>query len=235
MARTQADFHNRMLSSLSSADFTLIAPHLEHVILPVGFTLVETGQPIEFVYFLEAGIASVVTDSTGTALEVGIYGREGLSGSSLLLGSDRTPHRHFMQLAGHGNRVNSERLFAAVASSTTLQGALLRFVHTFMLQVTTTAISNATFTIEERLARWLLMCDDRVDGHQFPITHQFLSMMLGVQRAGVTNALNALAGAQLISAQRQLIQIKNREGLINLAKGAYGVSELEYIRLLGPF
>ena len=234
MAIVQTDVRNRLLTRLSARDFSLLASHLEPVELPLGFTLVEPNKAIPFMYFLDAGVCSVVTTATINVLEVGIYGREGVSATVLILDSDRTPHRHFMQIAGRGHRMTSKSLLAAIEVSPTLQRTLLRFVLTFNLQVATTAMSNASLTIDQRLARWLLMCDDRCDGHQFPLTHQFLSMMLAVQRAGVTNALNALAGAQLISTQRQLIRILDREGLVRLAATTYGTAESEYQRLLGP-
>jgi hypothetical protein len=109
----------------------------------------------------------------------------------------------------------------------------MRYVHAFHIQATYTALINARCKIEERLARWLLMCDDRVVGSRLVITHEYLSVMLGVRRPGVTVALQVIEGRGLVQSRRGEVIIRDREGLIQLADGGYGESEAEYRRLVG--
>jgi CRP-like cAMP-binding protein len=138
-----------------------------------------------------------------------------------------------MQVAGNGHRIASDAFRDAMDRSRTLHGLFLKFVQVFMIQLTQTAVANGRSKIEERLARWLLMADDRLDTADMPLTHEFMSMMLGVRRAGVTDAVHALAGHGLIRADRGNIQIIDREGLSESANGCYGQPEREYKRLIG--
>jgi CRP-like cAMP-binding protein len=111
----------------------------------------------------------------------------------------------------------------------------LRYVEAFQVQVAHTALSHGSYTIEERLARWLLMCHDRLDGDDLPLVHEFLALMLGVRRSGVTLALQILEGAGVIHAKRGLITVHDRAKLQEIAGGSYGVPEVEYRRLIGEF
>ncbi len=225
---------NRLLLALSVGDFTLVEPQLERVLLPVGTRLVEPNTPIEHVYFLEQGIASVVAaTSQDRRIEVGIIGREGLTGIPVLLGTDCTPHECFIQTPGEGLRIRADDLRRAMAGSASLHHYLLRFVQAFMIQMGQTALSNGSHVIEQRLARWLLMCHDRVDGDELSTTHEFLSLMLGVRRAGVTQTLQVLEDQGLISAKRGQITVVNRAKLEAVAGDSYGVPEAEYARLIG--
>jgi CRP-like cAMP-binding protein len=225
---------NRLLLALSVQDFTLVEPQLERVPLPVGTRLVEPNTPIEHAYFLEQGIASVVaTTPQGRRIEAGIIGREGLSGIPVLLGADHTPQECFIQAAGEGLRIRADDLRRAMAGSASLHQHLLRFVQAFMVQMGQTALSNASHVLEQRLARWLLMCHDRVDGNDLSTTHEFLSLMLGVRRAGVTETLVGLEERGLISTRRSHVAVLDRVGLEEAAGDSYGVAEAEYARLIG--
>jgi CRP-like cAMP-binding protein len=225
---------NRLLLALSVQDFSRLEPQLERVPLPVGMRLVEPNTPIEHVYFLEEGIASVVaTTPQGRRIEAGIVGREGLSGIPILLGADRTPQECFIQTAGEGLRIGADDLRRAMASSASLHQHLLRFVQAFMIQIGQTALANGCHTLEQRLARWLLMCHDRVDGDEVFTTHEFLSLMLGVRRAGVTDALKILEERGLISTKRGQVTVLDRAKLEAVAGDSYGVPEAEYARLIG--
>jgi CRP-like cAMP-binding protein len=175
----------------------------------------------------------VATSDDGRRLEVGLYGREGMSGTTLVLGSDRTPHEHFYQVEGSAVLVGADELSGAIERSRPLNRLLLRYVQAFQTQITYTALSNGTYTIGERLARWLLMCHDRVDGDELPLTHEFLGLMLGVRRSSVTVALQTLEGAQVISARRGQLHILDRSKLEDIAGDSYGRSEAEYVRLIG--
>ena len=132
-------------------------------------------------------------------------------------------HQVVVQAEGRALRISRAKLLNAIRKSPTLSAMLLRFAHTFNVQISQTALSNGHFTIHQRLARWLLMCQDRVNSHEFPITHKFLSVMLAVRRAGITDALNYLEGKKAIRAMRGRIVILNRAILEDMAGGAYGV------------
>lgn len=161
---------NRILSALSRADFRLLEEHLEAVDLPVRKQLTAPNKPVEDVYFPESGIASVVANGENE-LEIGMIGREGMTGVSVVLGdSTRAPHQTYMQVAGHGHRLSAGRLREAMEASISLHRTLLLYAHSFMTQTTETALANGRHKIEERLSRWLLMADDRVDGNEIPLT-----------------------------------------------------------------
>lgn len=231
----QSTIRNRLLANLTLADFALIAPYLEPFELHRDYVLVTPNQPIEYVYFIESGMVSVVAEKAdGRSIEVGVYGRDGMGSTTVLLGTDRTPHHHYMQIAGSGFQVKTSDFLQVVAQSQTFQTVMLRFVHVFMTQTAQSALVNGSSVIEERLARWVLMCQDRLDAMEFPITHDFLSMMLGVRRSSVTDAIHLLESDQLIKATRGNIEILDRDRLVRAAGASYGVPEAEYIRLFGP-
>ena len=217
---------NRILSRLSRQDLALLEPHLEAVDLPVRKPLEARKRRIDQVYFIESGFASVVANGTSKpSIEVGIIGREGMTGLAIVLGSDRAQHATYIQAAGKGLRISAARLREADERSNTLHRAMLRFAHSFLAQTTTTALANGRSKIEERLARWLLMADDRIDSEELPLTHEFLGLMLGTHRPGVTIALQALEKAGLITTRRSRITIVNRKRLEKSANGAYVTPE----------
>ena len=183
---------NWLLSRLARADARLLQPHLKAVDLPVRRQLEAGKKRVEDVYFLDTGLASVVANG-GHPIEVGMIGREGMTGLSVVLDGDyRSIHETFMQIGGGGQRISAGKLREAIDASTTLHQVFLRFAHAFMIQATQTALANGRSKIEERLARWLLMANDRVDGDALILTHEFLATMLGVGRSGVTVALQQL-------------------------------------------
>jgi len=223
---------NRLLASLSAADLALLQARLKPVDLPLETVLEEPHEPIDWVYFLESGIASVVAGD-GSRIEVGLIGREGMSGLSIVLGDDRSVNSTFMQGAGAGLRLSARDLRLALAKSNTLRLGLLRYAQVFSTQVAQTALSNGRGKLEARLARWLLMAQDRFASEAFPFTHRFLALMLGVRRPGVTVTLHILEGYGLIRATRGLITVVDRKGLEAHADRSYGVPEAEYERLIG--
>src|SRR5436853_2303105 len=213
---------NRILSRLSRQDFALLEPDIEAVDLPVRKPLEARRKRIDQVYFIESGFASVVANGTKKpSIEVGIIGREGMTGLAIILGSDRAQHATYIQAAGTGLRISADRLREADERSITLHRAMLRFVHAFLSQTTTTALANGRSKIEERLARWLLMANDRIDGEVLPLTHEFLGLMLGTHRPGVTIALQALEKAGLITTRRSHITIVDRKALEKSSNGTY--------------
>lgn len=229
----QCDARNQLLRVMREADFAALQPRLRHVELPLGEPLIRRHQPVQHLYFLESGVASIVTEGSNGRVEVGLSGREGLVGAvPVLLGSDRIPNDCFMQIPGEGWRIAAADLLETTEASPVLRRLLLRYVQTEIVQARQTAYVNATFTIETRLARWLLMCHDRVDGDDLPLKHEFLSMMLGVQRSGVTLALQNLEGGRCIRGRRGRVQVLDREQLRAVADAGYGTAEAEYARLI---
>ena len=227
-------FRNKLLVGLSGADLALLEP-LESCQLNKGQILDPANQPIENVYFPESGIASVIAlDDGGRRIEVGPFGREGMSGTSIVLGITSCPLETTVQLDGTAHRVSAEVLRRAVDDSSSLRQRLLSYVQAFHIQTTQTLLVNSYATVEQRLARWLLMAHDRVDGPTLSITHDYIAEMLGVRRAGVTEAVQMLEGRKFIRATRGLIEVQDRQGLVTLAGRAYGASEAEYARLLTP-
>ena len=189
---------------------------------------------IEDVYFMDAGIASVVAvQAKGERIEAGLIGREGMSGLAIVLGDDQSPHATYIQVAGEAQRISAKNLRNAIEASQTLRRLLLKFVQVFMVQTSHTAIANARSRIDQRLARWILMAHDRTGNDTLPLTHEFLSLMLGVRRAGVTEALQSLKRQKLIDNGRNNVVVLNREGILRTAGSSYGVPEMEYQRLIG--
>jgi CRP-like cAMP-binding protein len=214
---------NRLLSRLSRADSRLLEPHLEAIDLPVRKQLEARKKRVTHAYFIESGLASVVANGD-RPIEVGMIGREGVTGLSVVLdgnNSNRAVHETFMQIGGNGLRMPADNLIQAIEASVSLHRVLLRFAHAFMIQTTQTALANGRSKIEERLARWLLMSADRTNDSALPLTHEFLATMLGVQRSGVTVALQALERTGLISHRRGAITILDREALEKSSNGTY--------------
>jgi CRP-like cAMP-binding protein len=213
---------NRILASLKRKDFALLEPHLEPVDLPVRTSLEARRQRIDAVYFIESGFASVVADgSDKPGIEVGIIGREGMTGVEIVLGGDRAQHETYIQIAGTGQRMSAARLREADAQIPSFHRAMLDYVRAFLAQTTTTALANGRSKIDERLARWLLLAQDRVDGDELHLTHEFLSLMLGTHRPGVTVALQTLEDEGLIVSRRGRIKILDRAGLLTRSNGSY--------------
>lgn len=215
-------------------DLALLQPHFERVELKLKHILFEADAPIEHVHFFLGGLSSEIATLDGKGqLEIGCVGREGFSGHSVLLGVEASPHFAFMQASGSALRIRSDILLSATDTSKRLRMLLLRFIHVLMVQIASSAVSDARFTVRQRLARWLLMCQDRI-GDELPLTHEFLALMLGVRRSGVTEMIHVLEGENLIRAVRALITVKDRQGLIDVAAGCYGLPESEYRRLINP-
>jgi CRP-like cAMP-binding protein len=231
----QSSIRNRLLALLSANDYALLQSHLEFRDLPRNTILLDSNQAQEYVYFIESGLASQIASGEGKRkLEVGIYGRDGVGPTAGVLGVDRDPHLHIIQVSGGGYRISAEKLGIAMAESSSLRALLLRFVQIFMIQMGHTALSNNSLLIEQRLARWLAMCHDRLDGNELPITHEFLGIMIGVRRASVTEAIQILENKKIISARRATIEILDRAKLESSAAESYGVPEAEYRRIIGP-
>src|SRR5271154_443942 len=203
---------NKLLESLSTDDFDLLAPHLESVTLGLRKHLERPNRRIETVYFPEGGFASVVAvQSSGKEVEVGLIGREGMTGLPIVFGNHRSPHATYIQAPGTGKCIPATELRKATQASLSLRDSLLKFAQAFGVQTTHTAVSNAQSRLDVRLARWLLMAHDRIGEDTIPLTHEFLSLMLAVRRPGVTETLHLLREKGLIAYGRGQITLKDRK------------------------
>ncbi|MBY3417735.1 Crp/Fnr family transcriptional regulator [Rhizobium laguerreae] len=231
---SQSNVQNLLLRALAPEAFDLLRGTMQSVELPVKFELIAPDVPSETAYFLESGLGSVVAaNADDEAVEVGHIGYEGMAGAHVFLKVDQTPNRTFMQVQGHGISVPVSALHSMAQQVPSANHLLLRYVHCCELQLAHSALANARYNLTERLARWLLMCHDRLRNDDLPLTHEFLSLMLGVRRAGVTNEIHILEGVHAIKATRGNIRILDRRKLEHMAGGSYGMPEREYEQLTG--
>jgi CRP-like cAMP-binding protein len=212
---------NHILEALSRKDRELLEPDFETVDLPVRTQLANRRRRVEHVYFIDTGIGSIVADGSGQPIEIGIIGWDGISSIGVLLGKTHSTHDVFMQVAGTGRRIRADILCHADEHSISLHRVLMRYVNALYEQVGQTAVANGKSKIEERLARWLLMAHDRVEGDTFEMTHDFLGLMLATPRPGVTLAVGHLAGEGLINTKRDKITIIDRAGVEAKCKNIY--------------
>jgi CRP-like cAMP-binding protein len=222
---------NHVLRSLSEGDFALLQPRLERVKLNFRDDLELPNQPIEYAYFPEDGIVSVIAHGGGSFVEVGILGRDSFTAQPVVMGTDRSPSAAVVQVAGFAQRIRTEHFRHALRQSATLHHSLLAVVQSFVVQASLTALANGKSRIEDRMARWLLMAHDRVQGDSLPLTHEVLANTLGVRRAGVTVGLQKLEAEGLISTKRKVIEIRDRRGLEVLAGEVYSIQTNEQRRL----
>jgi CRP-like cAMP-binding protein len=205
---------NVILLSLSVSDYASLHPHLEYVQLPSHLVLHEAGGKLEFAYFPNRGLVSlVVVMEDGKTTEAGVLGKEGFTGIAAAVGLGRTPHQVVMQITGDGFRIETAALQATLESSPHLQLLLTRYAVVQGMQVAQTAACNRLHDIGQRLARWLLMAQDRVGLDCLPITHDFLATMLGTNRSSVTLAAGILQRKKVIEYTRGAVTIVNRKGL----------------------
>jgi CRP-like cAMP-binding protein len=233
-SRSSSRLRNRLLAALSPTDLALVEPHLNFLAVAVRHEIERPNRRIDTVYFMNAGIASVVAvQPDETQVEVGLVGPEGMTGTAVVLGGDQSPHSTYIQVAGEAQWIKADELRKAMSASESLRTMLLKYVQVFMVQSSHTAIANARAQIDRRLARWILMAHDRTGDKMLPLTHEFLSLMLGVRRPGVTEALQSLKQQKLIETGRNQIAILNRNGIEKAAGHSYGAPEKEYRRLIG--
>jgi CRP-like cAMP-binding protein len=228
-----AKHRNRLLAALSSVDLNLLEPHLESVRLEKRHVLEAPGKAIDYIYFPETFIASVVAIcGREERIEVGLIGCEGVTGMAVLLGDHRSPNSTYVQVEGEALRISPGPLHKALENSASLRGLLLRFAHVFAAQVAQTAVANGRAKLEQRLARWILMAHDRTVADDVSLTHEFLAVMLGVRRASVTVALDAFEKKGVIAARRGNITVVDRKAIEKTAGHFYGVPEAEFRRLI---
>jgi len=226
---------NCLLSKLPAGELNRLQPHLEPTDLPLGTVIYESGEPLKYVYFPTTAIISLLYETrTGESSEIGIAGNHGLIGLAGILGGKGTLGRAVVQSAGHGLRIDSEKLRGEVLSGGPLQDLMLRYAQAFMTQISQSAVCNRLHSVSQRLCRWLLMNHDQLPGDKLVMTHDMIAHMLGVRREGVTIAAGQLQELGAISYSRGTVNILDRKKLENAACECYEVVESEYDRLLGP-
>jgi CRP-like cAMP-binding protein len=231
--RSPYEVHNRILTALPPKELARLAPRLERVDLVVRQLLSKADTPIDYGYFPQKGVISLVRPmQDGAMVEVGLVGREGFVGLPAVLGGRTHTVEKMVQVQGSALRISARTLREELGNCPTLQAELLRYTQALLIQVSQTAACNGRHTIQERLARWLLMARDRTDDDVVPLSHEFLSMMLGARRSGVTMALGALRQAGLIDSSHNKIVIIDGPGLEAAACECYGAVRDEVERLL---
>jgi CRP-like cAMP-binding protein len=234
-SRTLPGTHkNRLLTSLPLNEYERLRPHLIPVALKYKCMLYRADQPIEFVYFIETGVGSLVnTMKDGSAAEVGTIGNEGIVGLPIVLGDKQAPTSVYIQVAGNGIKMKASLFQKEMERNTFMRTSMLHYAQAFFNQVSQSAACNTFHPLEQRCCRWLLMTSDRMQSDDFPLTQEFLAMMLGVRRAGVTVAANALKRAGLIEYTRGQIKILDHDGLKRRSCECYGVTKRDFDRLFG--
>jgi len=217
---------NIILLSISDSDYSSLRPHLEYVSLPNHLVLHEAGGKIEFVYFPNRGLISlVITMKDGRSVEAGVVGNEGFTGTPAAVGLNSSPLQAVVQISGDGFRVEVGAFQNTLESSPHLRLMLSRYAVVQGMQVAQTAGCNRLHGIEQRLARWLLMTQDRVDSESLAITHDFLATMLGTDRPTVSWAAGILQKKLFIEYSRGAVKIVNRKKLEDSACECYGATQ----------
>ena len=220
---------NKILSALPHEEFERLRPKLHDAQIKIGEIIYQPEEPIDFVYFINRGIVSwLATLEDGNTVEAGVIGLEGLAGISVLLGARSTPNLALVQGEIDASKISSQDLISEFRRNGELNRLILRFMHSLFTQVAQTAACNRLHTLDQRLARWLLMMHDRINGDEFTLTQEFLSRMLGVRRAGVSVAANDLRQSGLIDYHRGNINILNRRGLEAESCECYQIVKKEY-------
>ena len=223
---------NRLLASMSPELFERIRPSLQHVVLKRRTILQEHNRTVEYIYFIERGVASLFarTQRDGP-VEIAVVGRLGFVGVAAVLGTMRSPNRCLMEVPGEALRISCKELHWIMDDTPPIRQLLLTYVHALLVQNTQTALCNVRHELEERIRRWLLLASDRLDETVIPITHDRLSMILGVRRASVTVALANLEAERVIIKTRGTINILDRAALEQKTCECYRVIASEYKRI----
>jgi CRP-like cAMP-binding protein len=231
--RPPGAFSNSLLSHLSPDTIAGVSRHLEPVRFDLRLVLHEPEQRMQYAYFPETGMVSVVSImNDGRSIEVGTIGREGMTGACILLSADRPPYQYFIQLAGNGYRIKAALLKVEAEQNLELRTLMFRYQAAFLTQTMQAAACNGLHNIQQRCCRWLLMSHDRTDSDSVALTHEFLGLMLGVRRASVSDVLKPLQARGWIRSQRGEIAVLNRKGLETGSCECYGMIQKQYAELL---
>jgi CRP-like cAMP-binding protein len=221
-----------LLASLPEQEWQRWLPHLEHVEMPLGQVLYESGSALSHVYFPTTSIVSLLyVMESGASAEIAVVGNEGIVGISLFMGGETTPSRAVVQSAGQGYRLTS-RMIKEEFNHAPVLHLLLRYTQALITQMSQTAVCNRHHSLDQQLCRWLLLSLDRLQGPELVMTQELISKMLGVRREGVTEAALKLQTAGLIEYVRGRITVLDRPGLETRCCECYAVVKKEYDRLL---
>jgi CRP-like cAMP-binding protein len=225
---------NLFLAALPQDVFNALRPHLETVDGPLRRTLYRMGEPITHLYFPDGGMTSLVIPlEDGAMIEVGVVGKEGFAGLPALFGAEAAPHESMVQMPGKFARIRTDIVREEMRRSPALLERVLRYAQALNGQISQTAVCNVHHSLPERLARWLLMAHDRAETDELPLTQEFLSIMLGVRRPGVSSAAHILQQTGAVSYHRGRITVLDRERLEEAACECYGMVKQQFDQLLG--
>lgn len=225
---------NQLVAALPPGVLATVTPHLRHVSLLVRDYLITPDKPIEAVYFVETGwVSLVVTLDNGSQAEVGLVGHEGMIGLPLIVGVESGFEEAFVQAEGTALQMEAHAFRRALTEIPSFQAQMYRYSEAMRAQLAQTAACNGRHALEQRLARWLLMAHDRVEGDDLPVTQEFLAMMLCVYRPSLTVAAGILQRAEIIRNNRGHITVLNRNALEAAACDCYAAVKRRFERLLG--
>ncbi|HYM43908.1 MAG TPA: Crp/Fnr family transcriptional regulator [Steroidobacteraceae bacterium] len=232
-AAAQTPKENQLLAAMPEADYRALIPTLEHVAMPLGLAVYESGGPQGYVYFPTTSIVSLLyVLADGATAEIAVTGREGMVGISLFMGGETTPSRAVVQSAGEGYRLRGSVLKKEFERGGALQHLLLRYTQALITQMTQTAVCNRHHSVDQQLCRWLLLSLDRLPSDKLVMTQELIANMLGVRREGVTEAAGKLQAEGLIEYSRGKITVVDRDKLEKRVCECYAVVKREYDRLL---
>ncbi|WP_375510204.1 Crp/Fnr family transcriptional regulator [uncultured Nostoc sp.] len=225
---------NKLLAALPASDYQRLVPHLKLVPLSNRQVLYQTGEPITQVYFPNKAVVSIVTTmKDGSTVEVGLVSNEGMVGMPVILGDTTTITNAVVQIPDTAMQIDAAILRSEFNRGAVLQSLLLCYMQGVYTQIVQESACNRLHQLEERLARWLLTVSDRLESNEFPLTQEFISQILGVHSAGVSEAVSTLRQAGMIAYHRGQIQIRNREALEKTSCECYQILKDEFVRLLG--
>ena len=224
---------NHLLAALAGEQWQRWQPLLEHVDMPLGQVLYESGKTLSHVYFPTTSIVSLLyVMENGASAEIAVVGNEGLVGVSLFMGGGSTPSRAVVQSAGHGFRLKASAMKDEFDKGGPVLHLLLRYTQALITQMSQTAVCNRHHSLDQQLCRWLLLSLDRLNDNKLVMTQELIANMLGVRREGVTEAAAKLQKAGLIRYNRGRISVLDRPGLEKRSCECYAVVKKEYDRLL---
>ena len=226
---------NWILRSLKPEEYQRLLPFAERVTLATGEDLFQAGDQITDFYFLDSGMASLLsTTEDGATIEIGMVGYEGFIGTALVLKQNRMPYRSMMQIGGHATKVKTQPVLDQFEKNLEFRDLVLRYLRVLLTQVSQSAVCNRFHTLEERLCRWLMISRDIIDSDEIPLTQELLSQMLGVARTGVTMTAGALQQSGLIRYRRGQINILDSEALADASCECYRIVKQEFDHFLNP-
>ena len=228
-------FQNHLLATMPADDLQRLIPKLTWVTLSKRMRLATQGSRLTFVYFVEDGIVPLILGLGAIRMAVGMVGREGVVGTSVLYSVDHSTLYADVLIPGSAWRISADDLLSALVANPSLRRFLGQLLPIELLQAQSTTLAAGQLSIEARLSRWLLMMDDRLGGGSIQVVQRDVADVIGATRPGITVGLRELDDRRLIALDRGVIHIRQRSGLIELAEGTYGLAEAEYARLLGDF